>query len=140
MVLIDWFLKKTTILKEDLPPVLDVELTAYQIAKMGGAEALFREMQVWLTEVEKATGKKPILYVSQRFIEKYLSHAPKKLLTYSVWIARYGEYRPYVKLLFWQLSPFGRVDGINGSVDIDVFNGSMEQFEQYVKSDYTVQP
>ena len=135
-----WFLKKTAILKEDLPPVLDVELSAAQIAKMGGTDALYREMQAWLTEVEKATGKKPILYVSQRFVEKYLRYAPSKLLTYSVWIARYGEYRPYVKLLFWQLSPFGRVDGINGCVDIDVFNGSREQFEQYIKSDYTTEP
>lgn len=136
----DWFLKKTTILKEDLPPVLDVELTASQIKKMGGTEALFREMQAWLTEVEKATGKQPILYVSQRFIEEYLRFAPEKLLSYSVWIARYGEYRPYVRLLFWQLSPFGRVDGINGCVDIDIFNGSKEQFEQYVRSGYTIIP
>ncbi len=135
-----WFLKKTTILKEDLPPVLDVELSSSQIAKMGGQNALYHEMQVWLTEVERATGKKPILYVSQRFIEKYLRNAPKKLLSYNVWIARYGQYRPYVKLLFWQLSPFGWVDGINGCVDIDVFNGSQEQFEQYVNSDYKIQP
>ena len=136
----DWFLKKTTILKEDLPPVLDVELSSSQIAKMGGESVMFREMQAWLTEVERATGKKPILYVSQRFIEKYLRHAPQKLLSYSVWIARYGEYRPYVKLLFWQLSPFGRVEGINGNVDIDVFNGNQEQFDRYVSSNYTIQP
>jgi lysozyme len=136
----DWFLKKTTILKEDLPPVLDVELSSSQIAKMGGESVMFREMQAWLTEVERATGKKPILYVSQRFIEKYLRHAPQKLLSYNVWIARYGEYRPYVKLLFWQLSPFGRVEGINGNVDIDVFNGNQEQFDRYVSSNYTIQP
>ena len=131
-----WFLRKTTILKGDLPPVLDVELTSQQIARMGGKNALYREIQAWLDEVEKATGKKPILYVSQRFIEKYLHNGPSKLLTYNVWIARYGEYRPYVKLLYWQLTPFGRVKGIHGEVDINVFNGNKEQFEQYTSNGF----
>ena len=131
-----WFLRNTHILQDDLPPVLDVELTAQQIAKMGGKTALYREIQAWMDEVERASGKRPILYVSQQFIEKYLHNGPAKLLSYNVWIARYGEYRPYVKLLYWQLSPFGRVKGIYGEVDINVFNGSKEQFEQYVGSGF----
>ena len=90
--------------------------------------------------VEKATGKRPILYVSQRFIEKYLYDGPKEILTYNVWIARYGEYRPYIKLLYWQLSPYGRVKGIHGDVDINVFNGSKEQFEQYVNNGWADLP
>lgn len=135
-----WFLRNTRILDQDLPPVLDVELTRAQIEKMGGAAALQREMLAWLQAVEKSTGKRGILYVSQNFIDKYLADGPAELLAHPVWIARYGEYRPYMKLLFWQLSPYGRVRGIGGDVDIDVFNGSKEQFMQYVDSRYTVLP
>lgn len=135
-----WFLKNTAIAANDLPPMLDVELTSKQIHKLGGINALFHEMLSWLHIVERETGKKPILYVGQNFINKYLPQAPKELQDYNIWIARYGQYRPYVKLLYWQLSPFGRVRGINGSVDIDVFNGSMEQFKRYVNSDYKELP
>ena len=74
------------------------------------------------------------------FIEKYLYDGPKEILTYNVWIARYGEYRPYIKLLYWQLSPYGRVKGIHGDVDINVFNGSKEQFEQYVNNGWADLP
>ena len=31
----------------------------------------------------------------------------------------------------YQISPDGRVAGIRGDVDIDVFNGTKEQFEEY---------
>jgi lysozyme len=52
-----------------------------------------------------------------------------------VWIARYGEYKPDVKLAVWQLSPNGRVDGIHGEVDINVFNGYQSQFDEFIKNE-----
>lgn len=126
-----YFLKNARISQTTLPPMLDVEPSSSQIAAMGGAQGMFREMMAWLKAVEKACGKRPILYVSQTFVNKYMSDAPRDLLKYDVWIARYGEYRPYVKLLLWQLSPNGKVDGIVGDVDINVFNGSREDFEKW---------
>ena len=135
-----WFLKNTFIGANDLPPMLDVELTHAQIIKMGGRQVLYREILAWLHIVRNKTGKKPILYVSQNFINTYLLGAPAELLSYNVWVARYGQYRPYVQLLYWQLSPYGRVRGIKGDVDINVFNGSMEQFHRYVDSNYDELP
>ena len=117
--------------KGDLPPVLDVELTDRQIAKMGGAAVMRREMLTWLRAVERKTGTKPVLYVSQNFIVKYLHDDARELLDYPVWIARYSEYKPYVRLLFWQLSCDGRVQGITGAVDINVWNGTKEQFQEF---------
>ncbi len=74
---------------------------------------------------KKALRKKfrPILYISQRFVNKYLSLAPDLHNNYDVWIARYGEYKPDVNLVYWQLSPDGSVTGIHGHVDINVYNG-----------------
>lgn len=129
-----WFLKRTTVDKNDLPPMLDVEPLPSQIRRMGGDSVLFHEMLVWLHLVEKATGKKPILYLSQQFVNTRMKSAPEELLTYDVWIARYSEYKPYVRLLYWQHTPYGRVKGIRGDVDINVFNGGKEQFRRYVES------
>ena len=116
-----------------MPPVLDVEPTDQQIAQMGGREVLFRETLNWMRYVERATGRRPILYVGQSFVNDHLPHAPEALRSYDVWIARYGEFRPYVKLAFWQLTPEGRVRGIHGDVDINVFNGNQEEFARWRK-------
>lgn len=53
---------------------------------------------------------------------------------YQVWIARYGEYKPDVHLVFWQLSPEGRVAGIHGPVDINVFNGYGLQYQEFLRN------
>ncbi len=123
-----YFLKMTWIAASDLPPVLDLEPSEAQIAKMGGEKALFREVLVWLRTVRHRCGKKPILYVGQQFVNNHLSNAPEELRNHDVWIARYGEYKPYVRLLHWQLTPNGRVRGIHTEVDINVFNGTKEDF------------
>lgn len=123
-----FFLKKTRFQKGDLPPVLDVEPSPSQIEKIGGPRELFRRVRVWLNIVGKQTGVKPILYVSQSFVNRHLPLAPDLSKNYNVWIARYGEYKPDIHLAIWQLSPDGRVAGIHGDVDINVFNGFSDSF------------
>lgn len=127
-----YFLENTEILSGDMPPVLDVEPTDQQIEEAGGEERMFNDMRVWLQVVEHSIGKKPILYVSQNFVKTHLVHAPDLCQNYQVWIARYNVYRPDVRLLFWQLCYDGRVAGIHGGVDINIFNGYKEQFEEFV--------
>lgn len=117
------FLRNSRYNKGDLPPVLDLEPTDAQIRQAGGVQALFRNVRTWLNAVEKQRGVRPILYISQRFVNKYLPQAPDLQKNYDVWIARYGEYRPDVNLVYWQLSPDGRVSGIKTEVDINVYNG-----------------
>ena len=128
-----FFLKHARLHLTSLPPVLDVEPTDEQIAQMGGRAALFKQTLAWLHYVEHATGKRPILYVGQSFVNDHLPHAPLAVRGYDVWIARYGEFRPYVKLAFWQLTPEGRVRGIHGEVDVNVFNGDKEEFARWRK-------
>ena len=125
-----FFLKQTHGMRGDLAPMLDVEPSHKQIERIGGRDVLFNRMLQWLHIVEQRTGRRPVLYVSQLFVNDYLSYAPESLLKYKMWIARYSEYKPYVHLEYWQLTPEGRVRGIHGEVDINVFNGSKAQFLQ----------
>ena len=111
--------------------MLDVEPSESEIRKMGGVQKLFQEMLVWLRAVERRCGVKPVLYMGQNFVNKHMPAAPKELKEYDVWIARYSEFKPFVHLLHWQLTYRGRVSGITGDVDINVFNGNHEQFNDY---------
>lgn len=118
-----FFLRNSRYAKGDLPPVLDLEPTDAQIKKAGGIRKVLDGARTWMKIVEKQLQVKPILYVSQRFVNKYLPLAPDLKKNYEVWIARYGEYKPDVNLVYWQLSQDGRVNGIQTTVDINVFNG-----------------
>ncbi len=129
-----WFLRMAWVAASDLPPVLDLEPTEAEVKEMGGEQEMFRQVLVWLRTVEQRRGKKPVLYVGQQFVNDHLIHAPEALRAYDVWIARYGEYKPFVRLLHWQLTPYGRVRGIHGEVDINVYNGTKTQFREYIDS------
>lgn len=129
------FMRNTFLRHGDMPPVLDVEPTDAQIKAMGGTAALFRAIRTWMATVSRRTGVRPVLYVSQRFVNKYLSQAPDIKRNYNVWIARYGEYKPDVQLVYWQLCADGTVRGITGDVDINVFNGYKDKFQEFVETE-----
>ncbi len=128
-----YFLRYAHIQKGDLPPVLDVEPSAAQIKRMGGPTALWREVRAWLQTVKTHTHVSPVLYISQMFVNNYLPYAPDMRRNHHVWIARYGEYKPDVRLAYWQLCPDGRVSGIKGEVDINVFNGYKDEFRLFLE-------
>ncbi len=110
----------------DLPPVLDVELTN-GIA----AEELRIHVATWLRMVETVFQIKPVIYTNQAFFNHYLAGHFEE---YPVWIARYNS-RQKPELLtkhpwdFWQYGNRGRLKGILGDVDFNVFRGSMEELE-----------
>ena len=127
------FLRHARLSKGDLPPVLDIEPSTAQIKRMGGPEALWREVRAWLRVVRQRSGVAPVLYISQMFVNTYLPYAPDVRSNHPVWIARYGEYKPDVRLAYWQLCADGRVNGIRGEVDINVFNGYKDEFRLFLE-------
>ena len=132
----NYFVTHTLFRKGDFPPVMDVEPTVAQVEQIGGTEALLQRVRTFLRIVEQRTGMRPILYVNQMFVNRYMQHADDIKQHYNVWIARYGEYKPDVKLVYWQLSADGRVSGIQGSVDINVFNGYKSQWEEFLSTGF----
>ena len=121
-----------------MPPVLDLEPSDAQIRQMGGADEMFKRVRTWLNIVHRHTGRRPVLYVGQSFVNRYLPQASDIKKKYPVWIARYGQYRPDIKLAFWQLTPYGKVNGIHGDVDINVFNGYKTSFNEFLAGNYVI--
>lgn len=130
-----YFIRHAAFNKGDFPPVLDVEPSNKQITRMGGSHKMWQEIRSWLRIVQRHTGVRPILYISQQFVNRYLPDAPDIKNKYKVWIARYGDYKPDIRLIYWQLSPDGRVRGIHGEVDISVFNGYQDQYRLFISNE-----
>lgn len=102
----------------DLPPVLDIEVHNNQPPAQIRSTA-----RIWLEEMEKAYGIKPIIYTNIHFYETYLG---EEFDDYPLWVAHYYQKeRPSTKKswLFWQHSDMGRVNGISTTVDFNVFRG-----------------
>ena len=128
------FLQSISGLTLKMPPMLDMELSEDQIFEMGGPQVLYSRLRRWMDIVEKRTGKRPLLYVGQTFALEHMTQVPPILAKYDLWIARYGEFKPNFHIQYWQLGDDGRVSGIKGTVDIDVFNGSRALFDEYIKN------
>lgn len=121
------FIQTIDLAHGDLPPVLDVEV-------MDGYpdSVLLDGVKEWLRIVEEKYLVKPVLYTNQRFFNQ---HFAENLHGYPVWIARYSAWRtPNLdeghSWRFWQYGNRGRLVGIEGDVDFNVFNGSRSDLDQ----------
>ena len=128
------YLQNTRFLRGDLPPMLDIEPSDKQIDEMGGPEVLFNYIRKWLRIVEDRTHTRPILYINQRFFNIYMPFAPDIKKDYRFWVARYGEFRPDLHHDIWQLSGDGRVSGFVTEVDLNVFNGYQQQWDDFLRT------
>jgi len=136
------FIEYVKSVKDDgeLPPVLDLESNDGQ-----KKEKIIPAVKTWLDLVEQAFGEKPIIYSGQFFLQDYLSEAgggpPAWAKDYPLWLAQYPNTyvegsqpflpRGWFKWTFWQYSEKGRVNGINANVDLNLFNGSLEDLYKF---------
>ena len=116
----EFFIKNVKLEKGDLPPVLDVE----HKPKNQTDEEFVVSIRKWLDIVENHYGVKPIIYTYYKFKTRYLNGSVFD--DYPYWIAHYYvdkvEYEGAWK--FWQHTDAGRLPGIKGRVDFNIYNGS----------------
>ncbi len=119
----DFFINTVKLEKGDLPPVLDIE------KKGRNTDKLRADLKTWLERVEKHYGVKPIIYASYKFKTRYLNDSVFN--SYPYWIAHYYvdsvEYKGDWK--FWQHHDAGTLPGIDEQVDLNIFNGSIQQLD-----------
>lgn len=121
----DFFIRTVKLQQGDLPPVLDVE-----VAGKKSKEELQQRIKQWLDRVEAHYGVKPILYTSYKFKNHYLNDP--HFDAYPYWIAHYyvDSVRYEGKWHFWQHSDIGTVPGIRHDVDLNVFNGTLDELQE----------
>lgn len=121
----DFFISQVKLETGDLAPVLDIE------RKPRNKAQLQADLVKFLNRLGQHYGVKPIIYTSYKYKLNYLS--TPELSAYPLWIAHY-----YVDTLryegpwqFWQHTDYGTVPGIEENVDLNVFNGSWDELQQY---------
>jgi lysozyme len=119
-----------------LPPVLDLEWNNESRScpielPPGKAIPMIRTL---LAAMEARTGKRPIIYTDANFYRDILSDGA--FADYPFWLrsteTEPGRLYPGRRWTYWQFTATGRVPGIRGDVDRNVFNGSTEQWERWL--------
>ncbi len=123
-----FFIKNVKLEEGDLPPVLDIE----KYSRVQSLTSLKNGLLNWLKIVEEHYGITPILYTYYNFYSSTLS-GDKRFSKYPVWIAWYninGNPDNIKKdWVFWQFTDKGRLKGIDGDVDVNVFNGKLQDLD-----------
>lgn len=144
----------------DLPPCLDLE---WDFARKDGKYVtgpdgkpvdrwsaytpaqIIAKAKIWLDAVEKATGKRPIIYTNRYWWQERIGK-DLSLSKYHLWISDYTNFSLRQETprtpekhdwKVWQLSDKGRISvgGISGPVDTNVFQGTRADFLAWCCSD-----
>jgi len=116
-----------------LPPVLDLEAAGSK------GERLNYKVRQFLDETERITNIRPIIYSSGGFWRSYLAYEKRAhtdwARAYPLWIAQYTNLwptplYPWAGWEFWQYTDKGKIPGIITHVDLNWFNGSLEELER----------
>jgi len=119
--------------KEALPPAIDLEFSGNCQARPS-KEQVHKELSVFAKMVELKYGKRPIIYTTN---ESYNAFLLGEGLGYPIWIRDIytkPEFKDGSSWAFWQYAHKGRLLGIDGFVDLNVFNGSPEEFYNFISS------
>jgi lysozyme len=118
------FIKTVSLEKGDLPPVLDIE----RLPENQSVDRLKIGLKRWLRAVEAHYKVKPIIYTGERYYDDFLK---EEFSDYLFWIANYNFYRENIQedWLFWQFTEKASVSGIKGNVDVNIYNGDVQQLQ-----------
>ena len=124
----DNFIKQVKLSNGDLPPVLDIE----KIPNRQSMDSLRSGLKRWLDRVEKHYGMKPIIYSGESFYADFLK---KEFKAYKLWIANYNFFEDEIRRdwLIWQFTDKAALNGIEGPVDLNIYNGNIAALKEIVK-------
>jgi GH25 family lysozyme M1 (1,4-beta-N-acetylmuramidase) len=110
----------------DFPLALDVEIPA-----RGNYGAQLEDMCLTM---EILTGQRPMIYTAQYIWNTNVGWGPKWHL-YPLWVADYDAAAPampdgWERWSIWQYSNKGRISGIEGHVDLNLFEGTEEELKR----------
>ncbi len=121
-----------TLAPGDLPPVIDVEATSGL-----GAATVAARVQTWVDRVRTRTGRTPIVYTGKYFWQDSVGNSAA-FKTLPLWLAQYTSAAcpnlpdAWSSWKFWQYSDRGSIRGISGGVDVNRFNGTLQDLQTFI--------
>lgn len=125
------FMQTVPVEERTLPPAMDLEFSGNCSARPAREEVL-GEIAEFSELIERRYGRRPIIYTTNESYREFLSGETHG---YTVWIRDiYSEPRlpDGAQWSFWQYANRGRLFGVEGFVDLNVFNGAREEFLELV--------
>ena len=119
-----------------LIPIVDIEYYSDYKKEEPIKDWIKKELKVLLDKLESTYRLKPMIYTTMEFYNDYLDG---EFLDYDIWIRNILT-KPNLEnrtWKFWQYTGRGRLEGYSGEekfVDLNVFNGSKEEFDKFVES------
>lgn len=118
-----------------LPPVIDLEIGGNCKNKPEKA-VIVRELLYFMGRVEETHGIALIIYATHDSYNEYLKGLSDNK---NIWIRDIFK-RPSLpdgrRWTLWQYANNGRIDGISGRVDLNVFNGSQDDFRAMLERSF----
>ncbi len=136
---LSWFIANVPYDPDALPVVMDMEWNneSKTCRHRPPREELLRDMQYFANGIEQYYGKRPVIYTSVDFHEDVLDGF---FNGHHVWVRsvagfpslKYGNRR----WTFWQYTAEGRVPGVDGNVDRNVFVGNKADWRNFLNGRY----
>lgn len=121
-----------------MPPVLDMEANPNGATCYGLDQG---QMTTWIEDfvglVKERTQREAIIYTSPGFWQECTGNSTA-FERNPLWIAEWDVDQPstiggWPQYTFWQYSDSGTVNGVNGPVDVNRFNGTAADLEKFAK-------
>jgi len=116
--------------RDGLPPAVDLEFGGNCNNRLS-LQDFHRELQIFLTRIESEWGCQPVIYVTKDF---YRSYAVASFRAHPFWVRdiyRQAQLEPDQRWRFWQFANRAHLHGIESYVDLNVFNGSQDEFAKF---------
>ena len=120
-----------------LPPVIDLEFYGDKEKYPPERVEVEKQLKTMLTLLEEHYHQKPMIYATEKSYELYLSNDYEE---YDIWIRnviskpKLSDNRSWT---FWQFTNRDRLNGYNGKekyIDVNVFHGSREEYDAYLRN------
>jgi lysozyme len=95
-------------------------------------DSLKSGLRRWLTKVDQHYKIRPIIYTNESYYEDFLK---EDFSDFPFWIANYNFFVEKMQddWLFWQFTEKATIDGIDGNVDVNLYNGTPKMLQYLTK-------
>ncbi|NVO11569.1 MAG: lysozyme [Bacteroidales bacterium] len=123
------YLSRIKIYNLDFAPILDVEESG-NYTNRNNPKLVIKEIRDFINYVEARSSRKVIIYTNEHEYNKYIKDNFNKN---PLWICSLDEEPPIDRTwTFWQYAHRGEMEGIKGWVDVNTFNGSRGDWNNFI--------